>query len=106
MNMDFAKTVAMYEAFAITHYSRGYTWLDYTPKGYAADLRREYDRWLHIASNTWDQSKQACMDMVENSLIKYSIFYGGEVMAPIPDSANPEWIEGQRAARAAIGTMA
>ncbi len=99
MEMDFAKTVAMYEAMEMTHYSRGYDWLYYTPSGYVADLKKEYDRWIHIASNTWTQSKQACMDMAEQSLIKYSIFYGGELWAATPDNANPEWIEGQKKAQ-------
>ncbi len=103
MDMDFNKTVATYESFCITHYSRGYDWLDYTPSQYLADLKREYDRWIHIATNTWTQSKDACMDLAERSLIKYSIFYGGELWAPAPDNAQPEWIEGQKQAQATGG---
>lgn len=103
MNMDFAKVVAMYETLEMVHYSRGYTWLDYTPAQYSNQLKREYDRWVHIASNTWDQSKETCMAMVEASLIKYSIFFGGELQAPTPQTPNQEWIDGQRAARVAFG---
>jgi len=103
MEMDFTKTVATYESFCITHYSRGYTWLDYTPAQYVADLKREYDRWIHFPGNTWTQSKQACMDFAEQSLIKYSIFYGGELWAPTPSSALPEWIEGQKKAQQTLG---